>query len=54
MRASKAVLWLVLLLAALWVGTHWDEFVALLNRGWGVMPEIKERILRGERYTRGQ
>jgi len=53
-RAGKVILWLVLVLGGLWVATHWDESVAFVNRGWGVMPEVKERILRGERYTRGQ
>ena len=53
MRKSKVLLWLGLFLVALWVGTHWDEFISFVNRGWGIMPTIRERIDRGESYTRG-
>ncbi len=50
---GNKVLWVILILAGLWVGTHWDEFVSFLSRGWGMMPAIKERLYHGEGYSRG-
>ncbi len=44
MRAGKVFLGLIIFFAALWIGTHWDEFVSFLTRGWGMMPAINERL----------
>lgn len=42
-KVGKTVLWLLAALAAVWIATHWQEFLSQL-RSIGMMPFIEERL----------
>ena len=45
---SKAILWLIAALAAIWLAMHWQEVLAHL-RGWGIVPNsVEMRLPTGE------
>lgn len=42
-KVGKTVLWLLAALAAVWIATHWEEFLSQL-RSIGMMPFLEERL----------